>query len=147
MANLRPDLAVDAVSVTKCKLASRKTSYRLGEVITLDLAVMNASEKPVFLCDPRSTEVVFNAVDTHGKQVPIGTYSLILHGPTVDSYRSADPGDAIFSHFYVLAGYDNHLQLPKRRESWQERRPAPDRRITSRHCSNAIYSSIWETAT
>src|SRR5262245_2810882 len=128
MANIRPDLAVDADSVTKFKLASRKTKYRFGEVITVDLAVMNASEKPVFMRDPRTTEVVFNAVDVDGKKVSVGIYELILHGPTIDSYRSADPGVAIFTNFYFLAGYDSQASTifeEKRRLGRNEARDGP----------------------
>jgi hypothetical protein len=107
-AKTRPDLAVDPASVTRVKLASRKTKYRIGEMITIDLAVMNVSHKPVFICDPRATDVSFNAIDAAGKQVFVGTCEEVLHAWTVDSYRRIEPGYAVFTYFYLLPGYDNH---------------------------------------
>lgn len=44
----RPDLGVDYARVAKFKLASRKTTYRVGEMMSIDLAIMNASSTAVF---------------------------------------------------------------------------------------------------
>ena len=44
----RPDLGVDYSQVANLKLASRKTSYRVGEMISIDIAIINSSDAPVF---------------------------------------------------------------------------------------------------
>ncbi|MGH9932191.1 MAG: hypothetical protein ACREA9_23565, partial [Pyrinomonadaceae bacterium] len=44
----RPKLGVEYERVATFKLASRKTTYRIGEMISLDLAILNAAKTLVF---------------------------------------------------------------------------------------------------
>jgi hypothetical protein len=106
MANIRPDLAVDFAAVAKFKLASRKTTYRIGEIISIDMAMLNTSSKPVFILDARAAGVEFSATDGSGGEVGVGSYELVNHALTHDAYRRVEPDYAIFKHFYLLAGYD-----------------------------------------
>jgi hypothetical protein len=47
-ADARPDLAVDYSQAARFKLAARKSTYRIGETIIVDAALLNASDSPVF---------------------------------------------------------------------------------------------------
>jgi hypothetical protein len=49
LAGERPDLAVDYGVTAKLKLVSRKTTYRVGEMISLDIAMLNTSDSPIYL--------------------------------------------------------------------------------------------------
>lgn len=61
-----PHMGVEHLRVTKLKLTSRKTAYRVGEMISLDVAIMNISDDPIFL--DGLTYAEFDAHDTKKKK-------------------------------------------------------------------------------
>jgi len=106
-ATARPDLAGDLASVAQLKLASRKTRYRVGEIITADLAIINISDHAIFLPNPRETPVTFMAEDRAGKSVPLFPYREILLVAMPEAYQLAEPDQMTYASFRILAGRDD----------------------------------------
>ncbi|MCC6328619.1 MAG: hypothetical protein IT174_08890 [Acidobacteria bacterium] len=79
-ANERPDLSVEIGSVAKLKVAVRKESYVIGEMLIIDAALLTISRQKVFLPSINSVEVL-----AEGKIVPY-----IVKGKTAGLARS-DP--------------------------------------------------------
>jgi len=98
----RPELGVDYFSTAKFKLASRKKYYRIGELISLDTALINVSGKPVFLRELRGVE--FSATDNTGKEVDVVQYINVSSDITPDSFRLVQPGEMIQHTVHFLAG-------------------------------------------
>lgn len=100
----RPDLAIEYTKVSKVKLASRKKSYRRGEMISLDIALLNTSNTPVFF--HRFFQPNFYIQGPQGKPVLLVPY-VVVEAPTgLDSYVLLQPGEMTIKSFEVLAGCD-----------------------------------------
>lgn len=98
----RPDLSVPYAETAKLKLASRKTTYRLGEMISLDFAMLNTASVPVFFY--RLTQPNFQVSFPKGRPVRIVPYLIIEPVPDADLYTLLQPGEVMTKSFEVLAG-------------------------------------------
>lgn len=98
----RPELGVESSIVARLKLASRKNYYRIGELISLDSALINLSGKPVFLKDLKGIE--FSATDNAGKEIDVVQYINISSDITLDSFRLVQPGELIQHTVNILVG-------------------------------------------
>lgn len=103
----RPDLVVDYARVAKFKLASRKTTYRVGEMISIDLAIMNVSDAPVFFHKLGRPSLELRAQISNGASVSINTYYTVLEGTVPRSYQRVEPGHILSDTFQLLAGCDD----------------------------------------
>lgn len=103
----RPDLGVDYARVAKFKLASRKALYRVGEMISLDLAVMNVSTEPVFFHELNRPTLEFKAQNEKKASVPINTFYTVLEGTAPTSYKQIEAGYFLSNSFELLAGCDD----------------------------------------
>lgn len=56
-ASERPDLTVIISSVAKLKIGLRKKAYRLGEMLTVDAAILSTTESPVFVPSIKSVSI------------------------------------------------------------------------------------------
>lgn len=100
----RPDLGVDYARVANFKLASRKTTYRVGEMISIDLAIMNTSDSPVFFHELNRPSVALEARDQGGTVVLINDYTTALEATSLESYRETKPSHLVLASFQLLAG-------------------------------------------
>lgn len=100
----RPDLGIEYATAAKLKLASRKTKYRLGEMISLDLAMLNTTKTPVFFY--RLLQPNFDVSDHRGNSVDIVPYLIVEPAPGSDLYTLLQPGEIMTKSFEVLAGCD-----------------------------------------
>src|SRR5262245_29970443 len=55
----RPELGVDIGTVATFKIASRKKIYHLGEMVNIDLALLNTSDQPIFFQRLVTAEVYY----------------------------------------------------------------------------------------
>ena len=102
----RPDLAIDFALVAKLKLASRKTTYRLGDMITIDMALMNPSGGPVFLYDLKYPVIRLKAIDVEGKPASVRPYAEEDVVVLAESFVRVDPYRFLDNQMQVLAGHD-----------------------------------------
>src|SRR5688500_126601 len=56
-----PKLGIEYTQVARFKLASRKTEYRVGEIISVDVAMLNASKTPNCFLKPAPWTLTFTA--------------------------------------------------------------------------------------
>lgn len=104
----RPELGTDISKVARFKLASRKTDYRLGEMITLDVAMLNVASTPVFfpnLQEPMRLEVL----DEKGTKVLVSQYLDLYLVLSADYYSLLNPNEMAAASYDVIAGCDNRV--------------------------------------
>jgi hypothetical protein len=100
----RPGLGIEYSLAAKVKLASRKSSYRLGEMIGFDIAVLNASNKPVFFHKLSGPTMVLKVFDERGAVVGISPRIIALEGIVPEAYSLLGPGEILIGSSQVLTG-------------------------------------------
>lgn len=98
----RPELGVEYLSTGKLKLASRKKYYRIGELVSLDAALINISSKPIFLRDLRDME--FLASSNAGEEIDLVQYVNVSSDATPDRFPLVRPGEIIQHTVHILVG-------------------------------------------
>jgi hypothetical protein len=101
----RPDLGIDYARVTKFKLASRKTTYRMDELINLDLAMLNTFTAPVFFKDLAGNSLIITVLDEKGAEVEVKSYFFTTEIATEEQYKKERPEEMIGGTFQLLAGW------------------------------------------
>jgi hypothetical protein len=99
----RPKLGIEYSRVAKFKLASRKTTYKLGELVSIDVAMLNTSGKPVYfreLSEHKGLKWIIH--DEMGKEVKLIPY---LH---LDSFDTPQSFQLIKSH-QMLTNWPRYL--------------------------------------
>ena len=100
----RRQLGIPYSDVAKLRLASRKESYRVGEMISLDLALLNISKTDVYFHRLRGAQFSLEAVDRNGAEVRV-TPSLVWSELVLpESYTLVTPGQIILGSVQLLAG-------------------------------------------
>lgn len=105
---------VDYKSVASLKLASRKTDYRIGELISIDLALFNKSQKSVSFLE-LGRWVRLSAFDVINKEVDIGKYNCPLYAP---KFNSIDGGQYESAHLLYLIGCEGEDIKKKFKEAY-----------------------------
>jgi hypothetical protein len=100
----RPDLAVPFESVAKVKLASRKSVFHLGEMITLDIAMLNAWEEPLFFKD--ISDLLMKAKTPAGDPVMIQTYGTVCRTTVPSSFNLVPHNEFLDRSFQLMARCD-----------------------------------------
>jgi hypothetical protein len=100
----RRDLGLEYASAAKLKLASRKKTYHLGEMISLDLAMLNTTKAPIFFS--RLLQPNFYVRDHRGNSMDIVPYLVVESAPSPDLYALIQPDEIMTKSFDVLAGCD-----------------------------------------
>lgn len=100
----RADLGVEYLQAAKIKLASRKNSYRFGEMISLDLALLNSTNKRLFADKPSGLGLSIEVVDEAGKEVSVETYAVTVGAPNSEAYSLLEPNQITVGGFNLLAG-------------------------------------------
>lgn len=103
-AESRPDLAVEWGSVAQLKIASRKLTYRVGEMISIDIAMLNLTDEPIFFRPIRHPH--FRVAGDTGRFPSIMPYGVAEVGLSPSLYELIEPDDLQSEHVEVLAGCD-----------------------------------------
>lgn len=102
----RPKLGVEYAQVAMFKLASRKTTYRIGEMISLDLAILNAGEMPAFFHKLAGPTINLTARDEKGAVLQIVSGTIVLEGIVPQSYVLLRPNEVVMGSLQLLAGFN-----------------------------------------
>ncbi|MBV9924572.1 MAG: hypothetical protein JOZ96_05970 [Acidobacteria bacterium] len=100
----RPLLGIDYSGAARLKLASRKDSYRFGEMIGLDIALLNATDTPIFFHKLSGPTVVVKVFDEKGAVVKVIPGSVRLEGVVPQSYVLLGAGEVTVGSRQLLAG-------------------------------------------
>jgi len=100
----KPDLAINYERVARFKLASRKTNYRLNEMISIDLAMLNVSSRPVFFRELSAPDVRLVAYNDNGVEVKIAGYVIYQLGVSKETYTLLKPNTMTTSSLNLLVG-------------------------------------------
>lgn len=103
-AETRPDLAIQLENVAQVKIATRKTNFQIGEMITLDVALLNTSGRPLFF--RKLSEVRLNALNDAGLSVSAQEYGVADRALVPARFVRLSPGEMSVHSFSLLAGCD-----------------------------------------
>jgi hypothetical protein len=115
----RKQLAVDYSQVAKFKLLSRKKTYRVGDMINLDLALFNTSREKIFFRQLSVFHITLEVRDEKGSIVEITPYEIILEGVASDSYVLVESDSIITWTYELLAGCQGTEEME---QFWEARR-------------------------
>ena len=99
-----PSLGAEYAQVSSFKLASRKTRYRFGEIISLDLALLNKSNMPLFFHDLFTPNIFIRGRRQKDKEVL--PYLILDRVATSRSFHLALPGEMVTHSIQLLIGCD-----------------------------------------
>ena len=103
-AELRPDMAANFDDVAALKIASRKSVFQLGEMIMLDVALLNTTSRPVFF--RKLSELRLTVLNSAGQPVAVQEYGVADKAWITTSFVQLAPGEMIVRSFQLLAGCD-----------------------------------------
>ena len=98
-----PRSAVPYESVAKLKLASRKDTYRLGELVIIDAALLNRSKETLFFFNFRPR---FSVSNSDGGQLGLVPYGIAELALDASSFTLTEPEDFIVNSSIILVGCD-----------------------------------------
>jgi hypothetical protein len=103
-ASKQPELGVDYSKVARFKLISRKTTYHMGEMITLDLAMLNIAGESIFFNELSNPEL--QVVDDKGKEVKLAPYFIAEGIVNPKQYTLLKPWHMVSDSVQLLSGCD-----------------------------------------
>jgi hypothetical protein len=99
----RPDLGAEYGRVARLKLASHKTTYHIGEIISVDVAIINTTTEPIFFKRTSNVELrAFNKTN----EIKILPYLLLDEVELPEQYQLLQPREFASSSLQVLVGCD-----------------------------------------
>jgi hypothetical protein len=100
----RPTLATDWHKVAQLKLVARKGTFHSGEMINIDIAMINQSSEEIFF---RSINFPsFVVTDEAGNSIAVVPYVVREFTYTTDLFELVRPSDIVTQSFALLAGCD-----------------------------------------
>jgi hypothetical protein len=99
-----PELRVEYQSVGKLKIASRKSTYHLGETIVIDAAILNLSKDRV--CFLSSFEPELSISDNMGHKSSFVPYSIMERTVNTSSFAILDTQTFVTESLELLMGCD-----------------------------------------
>ena len=100
-----PILSVAYKDAVQFKLASRKSQYRLAEMLTIDAAMLNSFSDYLFLYTLRNLK--FTITDEQGNQIKSIPYVIKEWAITSESFTLIEPNDFLTKSFDLLIGCDD----------------------------------------
>lgn len=88
----RPDLTLPISEVSSLKIASRKSSYRIGEMIRIDIAILNRSNLPLYVRNLSWASLSLLEAN-ESRPIPINRYMLIDRLVTPEGFEILMPGE------------------------------------------------------
>ena len=101
----RPDLAVTVSDSARLKIVSRKSTYRNGEMIRIDIALLNSSESTIYLKDLSWVSLEIREMGS-GRILPLTHYMIVDRLVTAQSFKLLKRGQFIDKSYDVLVGCD-----------------------------------------
>lgn len=102
-----PKRGAPYANVAKFKLASRKTEYRQGEMISVDMAMLNISKSPVFFRKLSGNALTFSVSYEKEAATPLLPNLIVLEGIVSQSFRLVETNKLTTGSYQVLAGCDS----------------------------------------
>ncbi len=109
-ADLRPDLTAPFDEVARLKIVARKTNYRIGEMITLDIALLNTSSRYIFF--RKLSEVQINVRNSGGKVLRVQAYGVSDRALVPNSFIRLPANEMMVRSFQLLVGCDRRAFSP-----------------------------------
>lgn len=100
----RPKSKIDYSEAVRFKLGSRKTVYRSGEMITVNLGMLNTSGFPIFIHQLSGPYLTWKIHTEGGQLVAITPHLLVLEGVGAQSYEYLPIDGLGIGSFQLLAG-------------------------------------------
>jgi hypothetical protein len=117
----QPNLGIDFKQFAAIKVASRKTRYRMDEIINLDIALLNQSSSPTFFRKNLSgLDVDVRAYDEDGKEVDVKTFQVSQLGYYLDSYSLLGPGLFVQGTVQLLPGCEERAKFEETKNKFFE---------------------------
>lgn len=98
----RPDLGVESSQAARLKVVTRKTSYRVGEMIDLHLALLNAGEEPVYFYE-LSRPALYVSFEGEAERRIYG-YIITMKAVQPDEFTLLGPKLMMTGTYQALAG-------------------------------------------
>lgn len=108
--DLRPDLAIKFDEAAQLKIGSRKAMFHMGEMITIDIALLNTSSQPLFF--PKLSELDINATSSDGQKMMVQKYGVPERAIVPASFVRLSPGEIVVNSFQLLVGCDKRAFAP-----------------------------------
>jgi hypothetical protein len=100
----RPELSIPILDTARFKVASRKTTYHIGEMIDVDLAILNTSDRRVYFRRLSNAEVFLSKAN-HRKEKSVD-YIMTEVTPIPETYALLDTHEMFSATYRLLAGCD-----------------------------------------
>jgi hypothetical protein len=97
-------LAATFADVAKLKIVARKTNYHVGEMITVDIALLSTSSRPLLV--PRLSEVRFSIRNSGGQSIAVQGYGVADRALVPSAFVRLPPNEMILRSFQLLVGCD-----------------------------------------
>lgn len=101
----RPDLALHFDRGVQIKVAGRKSTFHLGEMIMLDIAMLNATDHPLFF--RKISDLQIRVQDSVGGPVGVQLYGVADRAIVPSSFTRVPPNEFLHHSFQLLAQCDN----------------------------------------
>jgi hypothetical protein len=111
----QPKLGVEYDRVAIFKLAARKTKYNIGEMISIDLAMLNTFYEPVFLKRISPVAVMLTVTDEKGTKVGAWGYEVYQLGVSKELYTLLNPGEILVGSFQLFTDCEQHRKYMETR--------------------------------
>ena len=102
--DIRPDLAIKFEDVAQLKIGSRKSMFHMGEMITIDIALLNTSPQPLFF--RKLSDLDINATSSTGQKMAVQRYGVPERAMVPAAFVRLSPGEIVVNSFQLLVGCD-----------------------------------------
>jgi hypothetical protein len=109
-----PHLTIDYSKTVRFKLASHKPTYRVGELLALDLALLNEKDDLIFTSIPASPNLYFRRQS--GLDLLVTPYIITRSSITIDSFKLLKRDQWVSHSILLLIGCKNESFLAKKDE-------------------------------
>ena len=103
-AESNPGHAVQLSDVAQLKIAARKSNFHVGEMITLDIALLNATTRPLFFRELSTLQI--KAQNSAGQPLRVQDYIVADRAIVPGSFVRLLPNEIILRSVQLLAGCD-----------------------------------------
>ncbi len=99
----KPQYGVEYSNAVRFKLASRKTTYKIGELVSLDLAILNISTNNLYTRISEMPALFVRKIDEK-KEESVRSYKILDYGVTPRSFSLIKNNQMISRSILILAG-------------------------------------------
>jgi len=103
-ADSRPKLAIKFAETAQLKIGLRKSTFYIGEMVTIDIALLNTSSQPLFFHN--LSEANINAINSAGRKMVVQRYGVPERALVPALFVRLSPGEMIVRSFQLLLDCD-----------------------------------------